>query len=453
MATKKTSPTKQAPATPTLHRTGATEKAYIAGYPTELFIYTLAASKYWWVRCYNAGKVFRKTTKQTNKLKAIAFAKEFYDTVKYNSRHGIASASKANFEVCTKEMLKAEKAKLDRNEITKITYDNTKYRFDKNILPYFRHMNVTEIDYYALDQFLTDISKKGISSSTISAYMRLVRKVLSYAARRRLIAAIPEFPRVHVEDKARGWFTPAEFSRIWESAKKFESLKIEVRKYKNKKGETQTQYVAKTANDKRLGKLMRHVDMTQDLRRLVVFMTNSYIRPTDIKFMQHKHVDVIDGEYKYLRLRIPPTKGHGDPITTMPKAVHTYNMLRKYHQSKLKKDEKLTDEDYVFMPQYKNNRDYALKQLQRQFEIVMWDTGLGKGTDGEERTLYSLRHTAIMYRLLYGDGINTLALARNARTSVEMIDRFYAKPLTGEMNIGMLQSRRRGRKIYDGESG
>ena len=55
-----------------------------------------------------------------------------------------------------------------------------------------------------------------------------------------------------------------------------------------------------------------------------------------------------------------------------------------------------------------------------------------------------------MFRLLYGVGINTLALARNPRTSVEMIDRFYAKPLSGEMNIEMLQSRRK-RTIVDGE--
>ena len=48
-------------------------------------------------------------------------------------------------------------------------------------------------------------------------------------------------------------------------------------------------------------------------------------------------------------------------------------------------------------------------------------------------------------------GINTLALARNARTGVDMIDRFYAKPLSGEMNIGMLQSKRKNRKIYDGD--
>jgi hypothetical protein len=32
-----------------------------------------------------------------------------------------------------------------------------------------------------------------------------------------------------------------------------------------------------------------------------------------------------------------------------------------------------------------------------------------------------------------------------------MIDRFYAKPLSGEMNIGMLQSKRKNRKIYDGD--
>lgn len=35
--------------------------------------------------------------------------------------------------------------------------------------------------------------------------------------------------------------------------------------------------------------------------------------------------------------------------------------------------------------------------------------------------------------------------------SMEMIDRFYAKRLNGEINIDMLQSRRRLCKIYDGE--
>ena len=48
-----------------------------------------------------------------------------------------------------------------------------------------------------------------------------------------------------------------------------------------------------------------------------------------------------------------------------------------------------------------------------------------------------------MFRLLYGEGLDLLTLARNARTSPEMIDRFYARHLSAEMNIGLLQSKRR----------
>ncbi len=433
------------------HRTGATEKHYIPNYPTKLYIYKLAASKYWWVRYFVNGNAVRKTTKTESKREAIAFAKEFYDTVTYNQRHGIyATASATSFESCVKELMKTEKGKLDRGEQSKITYDNSKYRYDKFIVPHFRNVEVKDVDYYALQKFLNVMSDKQLSLSTISAYMGLTRKVLQHAARRKFIVAVPEFPKVAVKDVARGWFTTKEYRRLWSAAKRYAGQKIEVRKYKDSKDVTHTQYINASAKRGKRGDLMRNVDMTEDLRRLVVFICNSYIRPTDIKFMQHKHVDVVRGEHTFLRLRIPPTKGHSDPITTMPKAVECYEALRQYHLSQGLIGQEHSD-DYVFLPQYKTNRDYALKQLQRQFEILMWDTKLGLGAGGEERTLYSLRHTAIMYRLLFGDGINTLLLARNARTSVEMIDRFYAKPLSGEMNIAMLQSRRRSRKIYDGD--
>ncbi len=64
--------------------------------------------------------------------------------------------------------------------------------------------------------------------------------------------------------------------------------------------------------------LIRKIEMTMDLADLIVFMVNSYIRPTDIKNMQHQHVDVIkNDERQYLRLRLPPSKGHSYPITTM----------------------------------------------------------------------------------------------------------------------------------------
>ena len=73
----------------------------------------------------------------------------------------------------------------------------------------------------------------------------------------------------------------------------------------------------------------------------------------------------------------------------------------------------------------------------RIFAAVMKRANLTQ--EGEKHTLYSLRHTSIMYRLLKGD-VDTLTLAKNARTSQAMIEKFYASRLTALMNLDKLHS-------------
>ena len=103
-------------------------------------------------------------------------------------------------------------------------------------------------------------------------------------------------------------------------------------------------------------------------------------------------------------------------------------------------------DDWGFLPQ-ENNREHALKLFNFWLKWVLREANLSlQDNHGQDRTLYCLRHTAITFRLLYGEGIDMLTLARNARTSVDMIENFYASTLTGEMNIGMLQSRRTPKK-------
>ena len=100
----------------------------------------------------------------------------------------------------------------------------------------------------------------------------------------------------------------------------------------------------------------------------------------------------------------------------------------------------------MFMPEYgEKSRGHAPKMLQYQFDALLDLLDMKNSPQGEPRTIYSLRHSSIMFRLLYGASIDTLKLARNARTSPEMIDRFYAAPLMGEMAIAELQSKRRPR--------
>ena len=98
-------------------------------------------------------------------------------------------------------------------------------------------------------------------------------------------------------------------------------------------------------------------------------------------------------------------------------------------------------DDYVFLP-HLQDRNYAHWVLSFYFNWVLQRTGLKQGPHGQERSLYSLRHSAITFRLLYGQGIDLLTLARNARTSVEVINNHYASTVSGEQNIALLQSRR-----------
>jgi hypothetical protein len=335
-----------------------------------------------------------------------------------------------------------EKAKVERKQLAKITYQNIELRMDKHILPFFGHMDTLSINYKVLDEFLQMLSKlePKLSISTISNYMGIVRKVLQHAARYSYIKFIPEFPKVGVEDKPRGWFNVGEYKEITKISKRFAGKRIEWRYHGEKEESTYFCQIGEKLDPN--DRLIKRYQMTKDLSDLIVFMVNSYIRPTDVRNMQHKHVEVIKREWTYLRLTLPPSKGHSFPITTMPWAVKVYERICRRQEVELGRPVEPTD--YVFMPQAKS-RDNALKSLARQFDIVLDATGLKVSNLGEPRSLYSLRHSSIMFRLMFGRTVDTLTLARNARTSPEMIDRFYAAPLQGEMNIGELQSKRRPR--------
>ena len=73
-----------------------------------------------------------------------------------------------------------------------------------------------------------------------------------------------------------------------------------------------------------IGSYGMEVYMPTDMVRLIGFMVNSFIRSSDLKFIQHKHVEIIDGDYRYLRLSLPETKKHDQPIVTMTAAVSIY---------------------------------------------------------------------------------------------------------------------------------
>lgn len=372
------------------HRTTPVQLTHIPNYPNKLAIYKLAASSYWWVRYYVDGKITRRTTKTEGKGEAIKFAKEFYDEIMLRRASGLGLTRQSRFDICSAHLLTAMKAQLERGEITSATYKIAGYRLKKSVLPCFGERDVADIHYEHLESYLSQLSyqQEKLSLSTIQSYMKLVRKVLNYAYKRRLLHNIPHFPTVNAPDNPRGYFTVTEYRKMWSRARALIGKRFENRKLKDANGKEQLgEYFASGTTKE--GRNIRVVEITTELAELIVFVTNSYVRPTDIKILKHKHVEVLRNEHTYLRLSIPVSKKHDSPIVTMARAVEIYERLTAYNKAM---GRGVGADDYVFFPNY-IQRDYALKQLQRQFDVLMWNLGFGKGPKGEGRTIYSLRHT------------------------------------------------------------
>lgn len=74
------------------------------------------------------------------------------------------------------------------------------------------------------------------------------------------------------------------------------------------------------------------------------------------------------------------------------------------------------------------------------FNAILLEQGLKHDRDGRVRTLYSLRHTYISMRLM--EGANIVQIANNCRTSVQMIEQFYAAHIRDRLDTRSINVQR-----------
>ena len=377
------------------------------GYPDKLVIFKISASPFWWVRYYTQKRIIKKSSKTDNQKDAIKFAIKFYEDILLRERNLMPIGSSPSFERCSLELLSEQKQKIDRGELNKKLNANDETILKKHLNPFFKGMDIRTISYKHINVYLAECNKNhNLSPGSLKKHTNLLSKILKLAMRENLIERMPMMPSIKLSDSPRGWF----------SIKEYELLKNKLQELIDKK------YVVK-----------RQI-ITKEMSYLVTFMVNTFLRPSDLKNLRHRNIEVVENEQKYLRITTEKSKTENLPIVSMEYAINIYKDIVNLHGD-VKKD------DFVFLPHI-SNRDRAMKIMSSQFNEVLKYADLKNSSSGEPRTLYSLRHTAIMFRLTKGDQIDLLTLARNARTSVDMIERFYAKPLSAEMNVDKLQSMR-----------
>ncbi len=414
----------------------------VPGYPRKLVVFKMAASRFWQVRCWIGGTTYKRSCQTQSLRTAQSFARRFYELLLGKcSTVGLPTTSTdtdktevqctptpthTSFAAIAAQMYAAEQARVERGEFSHGSLQVLRNRLDCHILPRWGQMSVKALDYQQLMDFVEFMSN-AVSSTTISQYLVVIRKVLSHAARTGIINTLPEFPKIKVKTNSRGAFTPTEYWSIMRTARRLRG-----RPHPNSRRALRKSY------------RLQYGDycMPPDLAWAAGFMVNSFIRPSDLKTLKHKHVEVISSSNKYLRLTLPETKKHNAPIVTLFPAVRIYQEIVRYQQPR----GRANPNDYLFLPDQRD-RNYALNILRLMFNWVLDVTNTKLNAHGHSRSLYSLRHSAITFRLLYGQGIDLLTLARNARTSVEVINDHYASTVSGEQNIALLQSRRRRSRV------
>jgi len=170
--------------------------------------------------------------------------------------------------------------------------------------------------------------------------------------------------------------------------------------------------------------------ITDELYDVILFVIHSFVRPTTTELYSLRHADIqVADNPRRLILTIRDGKTGFRIGNTMPVAVSVYKRIKERYP-----DAKPTD--YIFMPQ-NQNRSYVLQIVARWFNHALRVADIKHDPfTNQDHTVYSLRHTAICMRIILSEGkVNIFNLAKNAGTSVEQIERFYARnlPLSAEM--------------------
>ena len=63
------------------------------------------------------------------------------------------------------------------------------------------------------------------------------------------------------------------------------------------------------------------------MRFLITFVVNSFLRPSDVKNLRHRNIQIAENAQTYLRILPETSKTVNTPIVTMEDAVHIYREI------------------------------------------------------------------------------------------------------------------------------
>ena len=239
---------------------------------------------------------------------------------------------------------------------------------------------------------------KPPSRSTMHHEIVTLRQVVKTAIRHGWLEYLPDFsPPFKKAEKItrRAWFSPEEYKTLYEASR------------------------ARTRKNKGTGRQWA----SEQLHDYILFMANTGLRPDEANTLEYRDVEIVEDDATgetILLIEVRGKRGIGY-CKSMPSAVRPFERLVERNNPE--------PTDKVFPADHK-----------KQFNAILIENDLKFDRDGNRRTAYSLRHTYICFRLL--EGADIYQIAKNCRTSVEMIEKYYASHISTTLDAAAINVRR-----------
>ena len=186
----------------------------------------------------------------------------------------------------------------------------------------------------------------------------------------------------------------------------------------------------------------------EQLHDYVEFAVNTGLRPDEALRLQYRDVEVVEDEASgqtILEIEVRGKRGVGYCKSTEGAVLPFVRLKSRVRPDggpgrSGSRNESVVKEKW-HVP---GHTDLLFPKWPRElFNAILDEEELRRDRDGRLRTAYSLRHTYICLRLL--EGANIYQIAKNCRTSVGTIEKFYAAHLKTQLDTAAINVMRKKR--------
>ena len=369
----------------------------------EVVLYKKSPNRFWQCRFKlpNA-KWHRCSTKHTNFDYAVKTATEIYDESRFLHKYNLPLQSK-RFQHVAELAIKDMQRELEAG-IGKSVYHTYISSIRTHLIPYFAKKTIDKITVLDLRNFKAHQTRKlnrPLKTSTITNYNASLNRIFDIAISKDWMSKsqVPPLSNKGVKGERRPAFSVHEWIVMMRALRTWQS--------------------------------MGHTTVTRNMRELlrdyVMILTNTGMRyGTESQNIKWKHINwfMDKDSNRYLMIAVDGKTGRRELIARHNVLVYLKRIQSRFADlNSMTFDELLEAKLDVHVFRLRNG--LQTNNLNQSFEQFLKFVGLLKDKFGDNRTLYSLRHTYATMTLMRGQvGIHDLA--RQMGTSVVMIERHYS---------------------------